>query len=210
MALDDDHRRRISVEKGSPFLNHGLDLLVERLWLDEILYLFIEGRAHGRRTRERTKGLSRAHSTGVLFLVFKRPPTLSPSACPRRKSRRPRRPSCPVLGRPSGTTSRRTASVWPSPSNRGRSSTRVPSRCRASVCNSAKKGTASSSSGFASVTETRSGSSTWKPLGMLSKPGWIGWSTKAPLCESADPSPVYLRRIVSRFIGARASSPNFL
>src|SRR2546426_7095749 len=160
MALHDDHRRRISVEKGPPFLDHALDLTLERLWLDEILHLFIEGRAHGRRTRERTKGLSRAHSTGVLFLVFKGLPVLPRPVCLRRKSRRPRRPSCPALGRPSGTTCRPTASVWPSPSNRGRSSTRVPSRCRASDYNSAGKGTASYSTGSASATETRSGSST--------------------------------------------------
>src|SRR5256886_7564616 len=144
MALDDDHRRRISVEKGPPFLNHGLDLLVERLWLDEILYLFIEGRAHSRRTRERTKGLSRAHSTGVLFLVFKRLPVLPRPACPRGKSRRPRRPSCPALGRPSGPTSRRPASVWPGPSNRGGSGPRAPSRCRASACDLPGEGTRSS------------------------------------------------------------------
>src|SRR3989454_10770158 len=160
MALHDDHRRRISVEKGPPFLDHALDLLVECLRLHEILHFFIESGAHGGRTRERTKGLSRAHSTGVLFLVFKGLPVLPRPVCLRRKSRRPQRHSCPALGRPSGTTSRPTASVWPWPSNRGRSSTRVPSRSRASVCNSARKGTASSSSGSASATETRSGLST--------------------------------------------------
>src|SRR5437016_4531270 len=64
VADHDDHRPGIAVEQPAPFLDHGLDLPLERVRFHEILHLFIEGRAHGRRTRERTKGLSRAQPTG--------------------------------------------------------------------------------------------------------------------------------------------------
>src|SRR6267143_2456292 len=119
VALDDDHRRGIAVEQVAPFLDHGLDLSLERLWLQDILHLFIEGRAHGRRTREHTKGLSRAQPTGVLFLLFKGLPALLGPACPKSRSLLPRRPSCPVLGKPLATACRRTGTVWPSPSSLG-------------------------------------------------------------------------------------------
>src|SRR5207247_453811 len=64
MTLDDDHRGRVPIEEGAPLLDDGVDLSLECVRVQEILHLLIEGRAHRRRTRERTKGLSRAQPTG--------------------------------------------------------------------------------------------------------------------------------------------------